>query len=296
MPGCETEAESVDYRPRLLGIAYRMLGSIWDAEDVVAEAMARWLRADRAQVQEPLAFLTTVVTRLALDQLRSARRAREVYTGPWLPEPVLTGPAPLGPLELVERRESLSLAILRLMEQLTPPERAVFVLREAFEVPYAEIAEILDVSVGNARQLFHRAHARIASDTPRTRPDADEHAVLLARFLDAVTHGDFDGLRDLLAADVVAYNDGGGQARAGLYPIVGMVNVTAFARSLVQHFPMHGAPRLIEVNGHGAALVTFGDQPSLVTISVKNGKIGEIFGILNSDKLAYLRRQLATQI
>src|SRR6185312_450165 len=134
-------AAFIALRPRLLGIAYRLLGSMWDAEDVVADAMVRWLRTDRSQVREPAAFLTTVVSRLALDQLRSARATRETYTGPWLPEPVIADDT----LDSLVKRDTLSLATLRLMEQLTPPERAVFVLREAFDVPYAQIAEILDV-------------------------------------------------------------------------------------------------------------------------------------------------------
>jgi len=144
-------------RPRLLGIAYRLLGSAWDAEDVVEEAALRWLQADRSAIREPAAYLTTVVSRLALDQLRSARVRREAYPGPWLPEPALTADDQLGPLETVEQRDTLSLATMRLMEQLSPPERAVFVLRTAFDLPYEEIAGILDVTPGAARQLLHRA-------------------------------------------------------------------------------------------------------------------------------------------
>src|SRR6187549_2105228 len=160
-PSDELAREFTKFRPRLLGIAYRMLGSAWDAEDVVGEAMVRWLRTDRDQVREPLAYLTTVVTRLALDQLRSARVRRESYVGEWLPEPVLTAPSPLGPLDTVERREAVSLATLRMMEALTPPERAVLVLHEAFDLPHAEIADILDITEGGARQHLHRARHRI---------------------------------------------------------------------------------------------------------------------------------------
>ncbi len=162
-------------RPRLLGIAYRLLGSMWDAEDVVGEAMVRWLRTDE-DVREPAAFLTTVVSRLAIDQLRSARVKREAYIGPWLPEPVIDEPGLLDPLESVVKRETLSLATLRLMENLTPSERAVFVLREAFQIPYRQIAEILDVSVAGARQLFHQAQLHLETDnrlqaaTPTSTP------------------------------------------------------------------------------------------------------------------------------
>jgi RNA polymerase sigma-70 factor (ECF subfamily) len=172
-------------RPRLLGIAYRLLGSMWDAEDVVADAMERWLRTDRAEVRQPAAFLTTVVSRLAIDQLRSARATRETYVGPWLPEPVSTAPPPFDPLDSLVKRETLSLATLRLMEQLTPPERAVFVLREAFDIPYAQISEILDVSDGNARQLLHRAQAKLSTDRRRSEPAAAEHSALLEGLLRA---------------------------------------------------------------------------------------------------------------
>ena len=142
--------EFLEHRPRLLGIAYRMLGSMWDAEDVIEDAMVRWLDIDRTQIRESAAFLTTMVTRRALDQLRSARVTRERYVGPWLPEPILTERSPLDPLDTVERRESVSLATLRMMEQLTPPERAVFVLHEAFDIPHTEIAVVLDITSESA--------------------------------------------------------------------------------------------------------------------------------------------------
>ena len=157
-----------EYRPRLLGIAYRMLGSAWDAEDVVAEAMVRWMGVDREQVREPLAFLTTVVTRLAIDQLRSARATRETYVGEWLPEPVVTDPSRLGPLDTVERRDTVSLATLRMMEALTPPERAVLVLHEAFDMSHAEVADILGISEAGARQHLRRARRHLDRDVGRS--------------------------------------------------------------------------------------------------------------------------------
>ena len=162
--------EFTEFRPRLLGIAYRMLGSAWDAEDVVAEAMVRWMGVDREQVREPLAFLTTVVTRLAIDQLRSARATRETYVGEWLPEPVVTDPSRLGPLDTVERRETVSLATLRMMEALTPPERAVLVLHEAFDLTHAEIADILGISEEGARQHLRRARRHLDRDAGRSGP------------------------------------------------------------------------------------------------------------------------------
>jgi RNA polymerase sigma-70 factor, ECF subfamily len=278
-------------RPRLLGIAYRLLGSAWDAEDVVEEAALRWLQADRSAIREPAAYLTTVVSRLALDQLRSARVRREAYPGPWLPEPALTADDQLGPLETVEQRDTLSLATMRLMEHLSPPERAVFVLRTAFDLPYEEIAGILDVTPGAARQLLHRAQARLAQERGRFPSDRQQHARLLASFLDATTSGDLGALSQLLADDVVAYNDGGGKVRAALQPIVGRDAVLRFIAGILERWPVESTPRLVEANGFPAALVTGGGQHQLVGILVVDGRITEIFNVRNPDKLRYVESQ-----
>lgn len=284
-------AEFVALRPRLLGIAYRLLGSMWDAEDVVAEAMVRWLRTDRTEVREPVAFLTTVVSRLALDQLRSARVARETYVGPWLPEPVRTAPSPLDGLV---KRETLSLATLRLMEQLTPPERAVFVLREAFDIPYAQIAEILELGEGNARQLLHRAQAKLAEGRRRTAADAAEHEALLERFLGAVSSGELEELEDLLAADVVAYSDGGGKVHAARRPLVGRDRVMRFIAGLIRHFGGYaGRPEMLWANGQPAVRFTLGAEEQLVALEVRDGKVQSIFTVRNPDKLAHLDREVA---
>lgn len=285
--------EFLRVRPRLLGVAYRLLGSMWDAEDVVAEAMVRWLRTDREEVREPAAFLTTMVSRLALDQLRSARAARETYIGPWLPEPVLTDASLPDPVEDVIKRETLSLATLRLMEQLTPAERAVFVLREAFDIPYPQIAEILNVSVDNARHLLHRARARVADGRKRSDADPADHADLLRRFLHAVTTGELDDLEDLLAADVVAYNDGGGKVRAALHPITGRGNVIRFIQGLLHRFTLEPGVRTLEANGQPAAVFSLGGQRQLMALEVRDGKIAAIFGVLNPDKLTHLDPQSA---
>ena len=283
-------AAFIALRPRLLGIAYRLLGSMWDAEDVVAEAMVRWLRTDRTQVREPAAFLTTVVSRLALDQLRSARAARETYTGPWLPEPVIADDT-LDPLDSLIKRDTLSLATLRLMEQLTPPERAVFVLREAFDVPYTQIAEILDVSESNARQLLHRAQTRLGEPRRRTEADDRQHAELLERLLWAAGEGRLAELEEMLAADVVSYNDGGGRARAALVPVVGRTKIMAFLGGLRRRFGATSYLRILQVNGQPAAQFSLGGQDALATLEVRDGKIVSIFTVLNPDKLSYLYRQ-----
>jgi RNA polymerase sigma-70 factor (ECF subfamily) len=281
-------AEFLTLRPRLLGIAYRMLGSMWDAEDVVADAMVRWLSTDRAEVREPAAFLTTVVSRLALDQLRRARTVRETYIGPWLPEPVSA--ASFDPLDTLVKRDTLSLATLRLMEQLTPPERAVFVLREAFDIPYTQIAEILDVSDGNARQLLHRAQTKLADGRRRRNTDPAAHTALLERLLRAVGAGELEDLQDLLAADVVAYSDGGGKARAARKPVVGRDKVILFIGNLRRRFGPSPYLRLLEVNGEPAAQIALGGQDSIVALQVHDGKVQSILTVLNPDKLVWVGR------
>jgi len=282
--------EFLALRPRLLGIAYRLLGSMWDAEDVVADAMVRWLRTDRSEIREPAAYLTTIVSRLALDQLRSARATRETYTGPWLPEPVIAEDT-LDPLDSLIKRDTLSLATLRLMEELTPPERAVFVLREAFDVPYTQIAEILDVSEANARQLLHRAQAHLGERRRRTEADETRHAELLERLMSAAGDGDLAELEELLAADVVSYNDGGDKARAARVPIVGREKIIRFWSNLTRRFGPSPYVRLLQVNGEPAAQLSLGGQDSLVSLEVRDGKVVSILTVLNPDKLSYLDQQ-----
>ena len=282
--------EFLALRPRLLGIAYRLLGSMWDAEDVVADAMVRWLRTDRSEIREPAAYLTTIVSRLALDQLRSARATRETYTGPWLPEPVIAEDT-LDPLDSLIKRDTLSLATLRLMEELTPPERAVFVLREAFDVPYTQIAEILDVSEANARQLLHRAQAHLGERRRRTEADETRHAELLERLMSAAGDGDLAELEELLAADVVSYNDGGDKARAARVPIVGREKIIRFWSNLTRRFGPSPYVRLLQVNGEPAAQLSLGGQDSLVSLEVRDGKVVSILTVLNPDKLSYLHQQ-----
>jgi RNA polymerase sigma-70 factor (ECF subfamily) len=285
--------EFMCHRARLLGIAYRLLGSMWDAEDVVSDAMVRWLRADRSEVREPVAYLTTMVSRLALDQLRSARVTRQSYVGPWLPEPTLTEPSAVGPLDTVERRESVSLATLKVMEELSPPERGVFVLREAFDFPYAQIADILDVTPDGARQLFHRAQQHISSGGKRFHADREEHRKLLERFLTAVTSGELDELEELLADDVVAYSDGGGKVRAALRPLLGPSQVCKLYRGIARRVTFGPEFRIVEANGVPAALFRVGPLTELLFVDVADHRIRRIYGIVNPDKLTYFQRQLA---
>lgn len=278
----ETFAE---LRPLLLGLAYRMLGSMWDAEDVVQEAYLRWCAADRAEVRSARAFLTTVVSRLALDELRSARVTREAYPGPWLPEPVAAGE--LGPLDTAELRDTVSYATLHLMEKLNPPERAVVVLRDAFELPYEQIAEILGVSAGHCRQLHRRALAYLGGTATVDDADPARHRELVERFLDAARNGDLSALTQLLTADVVAWNDGGGKVRAALHPIEGRDKVLAFVGGLLTRYGM-GDASLVEVNGATAIRLSVDGADQVVAISVRDGRIHDLYAVMNPDKLRVL--------
>jgi RNA polymerase sigma factor (sigma-70 family) len=213
-------------RGRLFSIAYRILGSASDAEDAVQDAYLRWRTA--ADVRRAEAYLVRVVTRLAVDRLRSARARREVYVGPWLPEPVLTGPGTAEPLDTVEQRESVSFAVLLLLERLSPTERAVFVLRGVFDYGYAELAEMLDITADHCRQLYSRARAHLAEERRRFRAGRQAHADLTRRLLAATSGGDLDGLQSMLCEDAVVLTDGGGRVRAALRPVSGRAAVARF--------------------------------------------------------------------
>ena len=273
-----------EHRPALLGLAYRLLGSMWDAEDVVQDAYVRWSRVDQDEVRSPRAFLVTVVSRLALDQLRSARVTREAYVGPWLPEPVQTDV--LGPLESAELRDTVSYATLHLMERLSPPERAVFVLREAFALPYDDVAEIVGSSAATCRQTYHRAQQRLGEGRERFRPSGEEHSRLLGRFLDASRTGDLHALAELFSEDVTVWTDGGGKTRAARRPVHGRDKAIAFLLGLASRYAVDDV-RLIEVNGQPAVWLTIDGQGEVVTIGVRDGRIGDVFVVLNPDKLAH---------
>src|SRR5690242_3807721 len=223
----------VELRPRLLGLAYRMLGDYDEAEDVVQEAYLRWHGADHGAIRSPEAWLVTVTTRLAVDQLRRAGKERAEYPGPWLPEPIATHPAQIAspapaPNDGVELASDLSVALLVLLEQLRPEERAAFLLREVFDVGYDEIAQILERSQDAVRQMVHRARTRVHDGRPRVALPPGEHERLLERFVKAIVEDDAEGLIALLSPDVVLATDGGGRVRAALNRIVGPERVTKF--------------------------------------------------------------------
>jgi RNA polymerase sigma-70 factor (ECF subfamily) len=277
------------YRPLLFSIAYRMLGSASDAEDMVQETYLRYRTAQEAEIRSLKSFLMTVVTRLCLDELKSAHVQREQYLGPWLPEPVLTEDAET----LVEQRESLSLAFLTLLEELTPAERAVFVLHEAFDYPYDEIGHMLDKSAAACRQLFHRAEERLAAHQRRFEPSLDAQQELVGRFLLAAQSGDVQALTEQLARDVVVWSDGGGKVSAARRPVYGQEKVIRFVQGLQREALADLTVSVETINGGPALLFWTGGTLFLVGgFRIADGQIHGIYAILNPDKLAYLQRQL----
>nr|BBH92310.1 DNA-directed RNA polymerase sigma-70 factor [Thermogemmatispora argillosa] len=277
------------YRVLLFSIAYRMLGEASAAEDMVQEAFVRWLQADERAVQSPRAYLTTVVVRLCLDQLRSARRQREIYVGPWLPEPLATAQAP----ELVataELAESLSFAFLLMLEKLSPRERAVLLLREVFDCDYAEIAAALGTSPASCRQLLHRAHQRLEQDERRFQVSRAQQEALTAQFLRATAEGDVEGLLGLLADEAVFIADGGGKVRAALKPIQGAKRVArGMLGALRKWFPPDLQPQLSEVNGQPAIIgLAQGKAVGVVLLELQGERIRRIYGVVNPEKLHWL--------
>lgn len=274
------------HRPLLFAIAYRMLGSVSDAEDIVQEAYLRYQAVPPQQVAAPKAFLSTVVTRLCLNHLQSARQQRETYIGPWLPEPLPTD-ARAEPDSRAELHESLSLAFLVLLEQLTPLERAVFLLHEVFDYPHAEVAAILGKEEAACRKTFSRAKRHIAAGRPRFTPAPETHRQLLAQFMRAVSSGDLDGLRGLLAEDVSLWADGGGKVRGALnHPLHGRDAVARFLTSSARFAaePLQGD--VAEVNGEPALVLrAAGATRLVVSISSAEGQIAAIRVVGNPEKL-----------
>ncbi len=286
------------HRPLMFSIAYRMLGSAMEAEDIVQEAYLRYQGVSPETIRSPKAFLSTVVTRLCLNQLESARAKREEYIGPWLPEPVLTEAGEVtalnallqSPSQQAELHESISLAFLVLLEQLTPVERAVFLLREVFDYEYAEIAEILDKDEVACRQLLSRAKKHIAEHRPRFKATPEQHRQLLNQFMRAVGTGELDGLMTLLSDDVTMWADGGGKARgAATQPLHGRTAVAQFALSSTRFLPSNYHAEIAEVNGQPAAILRVGRKAvAIITIEVDSDRIRAVRVIGNPDKLKWV--------
>jgi RNA polymerase sigma-70 factor, ECF subfamily len=294
------------YRALLFAIAYRMLGSAMEAEDIVQEAYVRYRATPPAAIRSLKSLLTTIVHHLCLDQLKSAQAQREHYVGPWLPEPILTGAgAGAGddaallspsPLHQLTERESISMAFLVLLERLSPLERAVFLLREVFDYAYADIAEITGRGEAACRQLFSRAKKHLRAHRPRFPASPQAHAKMVGRFMDACLAGDIDDLMRLLAEDVTAWSDGGGKvAGAARQPIHGRDHVARAIISLLARAPEGTTVEVIEANGLPALLIRVpGQVVGVLTLDVEGEFIRAIRTVANPDKLAHLQRPPAS--
>jgi RNA polymerase sigma-70 factor (ECF subfamily) len=277
----------VPVRPRLFGIAYRMLGSAAEAEDIVQDVWLRWQSTNRKVVENPSAFLATTTTRLCINVAQSAHMRRETYIGTWLPEPVDTSSDPeLG----AERGEALKLAVLVLFEKLSPTERAAYVLREAFDYPHREIAEILQMEEANVRQLVSRARKHLA-DGRRVSVSSNEQQRFLEAFIGAAQKGDLPELEALFAEDVVSYSDGGGLVRAARVPVSGRKRVATFIASFAGHFWKGVTLAWVETNGQAAVLISRDGVPvALATVDASAQGIDQIMWIMRPSKLAAIAK------
>lgn len=269
----------------MTGLAYRMLGSRAEAEDVVQDAWLRWRKVDSTEVEEPGAYLNRVVTRLALDRMKSARARREVYVGEWLPEPVVEPDFEAG------GDADLSVAFLLALERLTPLERAAFLLHDVFDTPFAEIAAVLGRSETACRQLASRAREHVRRDRPRYKPSVDEERRLTAAFFEAVFKGDEVGLRSLLSEDVVMHADGGGKVNANLNPVKGLEKAIALIMGVRRKWPPPAGTtvRLARVNGHpGLVLATDGIVFQTMGLEIDGGRIAAVYTVRNPEKLSGL--------
>jgi len=288
-------------RRLFLSIAYRMLGSASDAEDVLQVAWMRYQAADESEIRSPRAFVSTIVSRLCLDRLKSARSAREDYVGPWLPEPVLTSEMK-GPDVALQHAESITLAFLVLLEKLSPEERAVFLLKDVFEYEHGEIAEMLNTSAENSRQLLHRAKARLAAERPRLSGTTASRRAVAERFARAFSSGDGAELTEILTKDVGMWSDGGGKASAARRPLLGRVEVLNFLIGLHRTGQTTGLAKqatlnIEDVNSEPALVLRIGGHlESIFVVSVDGDRISGIRVVRNPDKLARIDRQLASPL
>lgn len=273
---------------RLFALAYRMLGRVTEAEDVVQDAYERWHTA--TGVRSPRAFLTTVVTRLCIDRLRAARQERERYVGPWLPEPLVTDPR-ADPARQAELADALSTAFLLLLETLTPVERAVHLLHDVFNYSFADVAEVVGKNETNCRQIARRARQHLAGRTARFDTSPETRERLVQEFRQVCETGNLDGLIALLAADVTLYSDGGGRVTAALKPIYGADRVRRFLEGIVRKAPPSLRLHYAEVNGQPGLIATVGEQPrSVWAFDIAGGRVQNIYAVVNPDKLAALQQ------
>ncbi|MEO1061522.1 MAG: RNA polymerase sigma factor SigJ [Actinomycetota bacterium] len=275
-------------RDRLFGLAYRMTGSVADADDVVQEAWIRWQAADRTTIRTPGAWLTTVTTRLALDRLRSAQRRRERYVGPWLPEPLLTDD---GPADVVEQAETLTLGFLCVLDRLDPRERAAFLLHDVFGHPFAEVADTLELTAANARQIASRARRKVRDEERSGRSSSEDADRLVDAFLRAVIAGEEESLVELLAEDVVVVSDGGPNRHAARRPVEGVQRVIRFLVNIARRIPEGSEIVRTTINDTPGVIVHRpGESPVVLAFDVEDDRIVTIRGMLNPDKVAHLGR------
>jgi RNA polymerase sigma-70 factor (ECF subfamily) len=278
------------HRGHLMALAYRMTGSVADAEDIVQEAYLRWERADRGSVREPRAFLSKTVTRLCLDSLKSARARRESYVGPWLPEPVL-GEGAMAVDDATGLAQDISMALMMALERLSPSERAAFLLHDVFDSSYAEVAAALGREEAACRQLVSRARGHVKAARPRYATSMEEHTQLVRAFGAAVLTGDIDGLQRILADDAVLYPDGGGRVLSALRPIYGSDRVARFFFGVLKKFPLGTSAEVLEemVNGAPGFYIEEDGQPvQTISFDIHDGRITSIYVVRNPDKLARL--------
>lgn len=285
-----TDDPFVTHRRLLFTVAYELLGSAADAEDVVQETWLRWSRVDRAEVRAPRAYLVRIVTRQALNRLRTLARRREEYVGEWLPEPLLTSP---DVADDVEFAESVSIAMLTVLETLAPAERAVFVLREVFDLPYADIAAAVDKTPAAVRQIAHRAREHVAARRPRVHIDRAEQQQVVERFMAALRIGDLQVLLDVLAPDVVMIADGGGEVAAVRHPVVGSDKVASLLSRLATVVP-DALLATVWLNGALSVRIEIaGALDTAVSLEIADGRIARIYAIRNPHKLARLGEEAA---
>lgn len=290
MPADDKVSTFEKSRARLFGIAYRMLGTSADAEDLVQETYIRWHKADPNEVENAEAFLVTIITRLSIDRLRKASTARETYIGPWLPEPMITSPSQQDEIELAS---NMSIAFMTLLERLSPTERAVFLLHEVFDCGYPEIARITGKAEPAVRQMTHRARERVHSDKVRFLPNRDEHRRLVETFAAAAYAGDEKALLDLFSSDIAVVSDGGGKITAARKVIRGMAKVIRLFTIAFPPISTHVTTEIVELNGEPGVVEYYDGQPfAATTFSSDQGKITKLYRVMNPDKLKGLGKGL----
>jgi RNA polymerase sigma-70 factor, ECF subfamily len=282
------------HRPLLFSIAYRMLGTVTDAEDMVQETFLRWQQTANETVRSAKTYLSTIITRLCIDHLRSARVQREQYVGTWLPEPMLTQQSH-HPTDLMELAESLSIAFLSVLERLSPIERAVFLLRDVFDYDYDEIGQMVGKSSPNCRQILKRAKQHLADQKPRFSVSRPQQEEITARFLDASTKGDLQDLLLLLAKDVMFCSDGGGKVVAVIKPIYGGEKVARMLLAIRRKWLSDAVSRLVDINGQpGIIQYLNGNIHSVMTFEIIDGYIQSIYTVRNPEKLNQVRKEISS--